>query len=193
VVRLKGGDPLIFGRASEEMAALHEAGLEVVVVNGITSGLAAAASGGFSWTDRRCQAHGVLLVTGQCRAGAPGPDWSAIGQLAAGGTTVVIYMGISRCADITAQLRTHLPAHWPAAVVQHASGSGERLLQTTLADLPVLAAHGAIQSPSIIVLGPVVAGVLNAALRGAAPSSVAMDASGACPEHPSWPLLEQSM
>jgi siroheme synthase len=78
-------------------------------------------------------------------------------------------------------------------VVQQVSGSGERLLQTTLADLPVLAAQGAIQSPSIIVLGPVVEGALSAALRGAAPSSVAMDASGACPEHPSWPLLEQSM
>jgi uroporphyrin-III C-methyltransferase len=122
-----------------------------------------------------------------------GPDGPAIGQLVAGGTTVVIYMGISRCADITSQLMTQLPSHWPAAVVQHASGSAERLLQTTLAELPALVAQGAIQSPSVIVLGPVVQSALNAALQGAAPTSVAMDASAAAPEHPSWPLLEQSM
>lgn len=162
VVRLKGGDPLIFGRAAEEMAALEAAGLQVVIVNGISSGLAAAAAAGFSLTDRRHNAHGVLLVTGQCRAGAPGPDWAAIGRLAAGGTTVVIYMGISRCEDITTQLRAHLPADWPAAVVQHASGLKQRLLPCSLAQLPMLVADGAIQSPSIIVLGPVVLDALHA-------------------------------
>ncbi len=167
VVRLKGGDPLIFGRASEEIAALHAAGLEVIVVNGISSGLAAAAAAGFSLTDRRCQAHGVLLVTGQCRAGAPGPDWATIGQLAAAGITVVIYMGISRCADITAQLRSHLPPHWPAAVVQHASGKDQRWLHCSLEQLPALAGEGVIQSPSIIVLGPVVLDAVQAVMADA--------------------------
>ena len=63
VVRLKGGDPLVFGRAGEEIAALRAAGLEVEIVNGITSGLAAAGSAGIGWTDRRAGAQGVLLVT----------------------------------------------------------------------------------------------------------------------------------
>jgi uroporphyrin-III C-methyltransferase len=88
VVRLKGGDPLVFGRASEAISALREAGLAADVVNGITPGLAAVNSLGASWTDRRAGAQGVLLVTGHARPGSDGPDWPAIARVAASGVTL---------------------------------------------------------------------------------------------------------
>ena len=84
VVRLKGGDPLIFGRGGEEIEALRAAGVEVAVVNGITSGLGAAAALGIGWTDRRVDAQGVLLVTGHTRHDCDGQDRDAIGRVAAG-------------------------------------------------------------------------------------------------------------
>ena len=88
MVRLKGGDPLVFGRAGEEMAALREAGVPVQVVNGITSGLAAVNALGTGWTDRRAGAQGVLLVTGHPQPGSAGPDWEAIASVAASGVTL---------------------------------------------------------------------------------------------------------
>ncbi|MDE2456047.1 MAG: uroporphyrinogen-III C-methyltransferase, partial [Burkholderiales bacterium] len=95
VVRLKGGDPLVFGRAGEEMAALAAAGIGFEVVNGITSGLAAASALGACWTDRRCGAAGVMLVTGHSQPGSAGPDWDALAAAAAAGVTLVIYMGVA--------------------------------------------------------------------------------------------------
>lgn len=163
VVRLKGGDPLVFGRAAEEMAALRAAGLEVIVVNGITSGLCAAAALGVSWTDRRCAAHGVLLVTGQCRPGVPGPDWAAIGRLAAGGTTVAIYMGLSRCAGLVSELRRSLPADWPAGIVERAGTDEQRLHASSLGELPESVARLRIRSPAVIFIGPVLNSVLQQA------------------------------
>ena len=76
VVRLKGGDPLVFGRAGEEIEALRAAGIPVEVVNGITSGLSAVNALGTGWTDRRHGAQGVLLVTGHTQPGGTAPDWT---------------------------------------------------------------------------------------------------------------------
>ncbi len=155
VVRLKGGDPLVFGRAGEEIAALRAAGLEAVVVNGITSGLGAAASLGIGWTDRRVDARGVLLVTGHTREDSDGQDWEAIGRAAAAGVTLVVYMGISQIRAIVERLLRVLPADLPAAVVQHVGSERERSARATLGGLvDVVAAHG-FGSPAILLIGRV--------------------------------------
>jgi uroporphyrin-III C-methyltransferase len=154
VVRLKGGDPLVFGRAGEEIAALREAGLVVQVVNGITSGLAAVNALGTGWTDRRC-AQGVMLVTGHAQPGHPGPDWAAIGAAAATGLTLVVYMGVGEAPRIVERLLGELPASCPAAVVQHASSARQRCALTTLARLPALLASEGFGSPAVLVIGQV--------------------------------------
>jgi uroporphyrin-III C-methyltransferase len=156
VVRLKGGDPLVFGRAGEEIAALRAAGLEVAVVNGITSGLGAAAALGIGWTDRRVDAQGVLLVTGHTGRGCKGQDWEAVARVAASGVTLVIYMGISQVDAIAGRLRDRLPGDLPVAVVQHASTARERSACTTLDGLAALVAAEGIGSPAILVVGRVV-------------------------------------
>ena len=155
VVRLKGGDPLIFGRAGEEIEALRTAGLEVEIVNGITAGLAAAAALGIGWTDRRVDSQATLLVTGHARPGSPGPDWSAIAALAASGVTLVIYMGVSNIDRIVGRLLCTLPASLPAAVVQHASSGGERRLVSTLGDLVDDVAADGLGSPAVLIIGRV--------------------------------------
>lgn len=163
VVRLKGGDPLVFGRAGEEIAALHDAGLEVEVVNGITSGLSAAASLGIGWTDRRFDAQGVLLVTGHTRHNCDGQDWDTVARVAAGGVTLVIYMGIAQIEAIVVRLLRVLPADLPVAVVQHASTDRERMARSTLAGLlDTVAAHG-IGSPAVLIIGRVTAATYDAA------------------------------
>src|SRR5574343_1102465 len=93
VLRLKGGDPFVFGRGGEEVDALREAGLEVEVVSGLTSGIAGPAAAGIPVTDRR-HSPGVILVTGHAGEGCAEPDWAA---LARSGLTLVIYMGVARC------------------------------------------------------------------------------------------------
>ncbi len=164
VVRLKGGDPLIFGRAGEEIAALRGAGLDVEVVNGITAGLGAAATLGVGWTDRRAGAQATLLVTGHAQPGSAGPDWAALGATAASGVTLVIYMGVSHIERIVQGLREILPASVPAAIVQHASTGAERRLLSTLGCLVAdVAAHG-FGSPAVLIIGD----VLREAEAGAA-------------------------
>ena len=155
VVRLKGGDPLVFGRAGEEIAALRAAGLEAVVVNGITSGLGAAATLGIGWTDRRVGSAGVLLVTGHTREESEGQDWDAIGRVAATGVTLVVYMGIAQIRSIVERLLRVLPAELPAAVVQHVGSERERSARATLGGLvDVVASHG-FGSPAILLIGRV--------------------------------------
>lgn len=155
VVRLKSGDPLVFGRAGEEIAALRAAGLEAVVVNGITSGLGAAATLGIGWTDRRVGSAGVLLVTGHTREESEGQDWDAIGRVAATGVTLVVYMGIAQIRSIVERLLQVLPAELPAAVVQHVGSERERSARATLGGLvDVVASHG-FGSPAILLIGRV--------------------------------------
>lgn len=168
VVRLKGGDPLVFGRAGEELAALRAAGVPVEVVNGITSGLAAVNALGTGWTDRQAGAQGVLLVTGHPQPGSPGPDWDAIAAVAASGITLVVYMGVQRAPEIVAALRRHLPASLPAAAVQHASTARERSTLATLGTLQSAMAHADIGSPAVLVIGRVLAARQAAALAAQA-------------------------
>jgi uroporphyrin-III C-methyltransferase len=163
VVRLKGGDPLIFGRAGEEREALEAAGIECEVVNGVSAALAAAAALRIPLT-HRALCHGAIFVTGH----GEGPDWNA---LAATGLPLVIYMGVARCAQIRERLlAAGMAAQTPAAAVAHASLPQERSVATTLARMPEDLAAAGIDSPAVIVIGEV---ARNAAGNRAAPAAQA--------------------
>ena len=152
VVRVKGGDALLFGRAGEEIGFLQRSGIEVDIVNGISSGFAAAAALGVSLTHRD-HCRGVTFVTAHAQDHSE-PDWSA---LAATGTTLVIYMGMDRLESLGAALLRQLPAHTPAAVVQAASQPGEARLLTTLERLTADARAAGIGSPGVIMVGAALA------------------------------------
>ncbi len=158
VVRLKGGDPFVFGRGGEEAAHLRAQGVEVEIVNGITSGLAAATAIGVPLTHRE-HAHGVMLVTGHPRADAAQPlHWPTLAAAAAQGITLVIYMGVSSIEALQSGLLQALEATTPAAVIQHASLPTQRQIACTLGDLPQAIARAGLGSPAIIVVGDVVRG-----------------------------------
>jgi uroporphyrin-III C-methyltransferase len=150
VVRVKGGDALLFGRAGEEIAYLEGHGIEVRLVNGISSGFAAASALGASLTHRD-HCNGVTFVTAHTRCDGE-PDW---GALAATGTTLVIYMGMTRLDAICRGLLASLPAATPAAVVQAASCEGERQLLTTLGELARSAHAQGFGSPAVVIVGEV--------------------------------------
>lgn len=161
VVRLKGGDPLLFGRGGEEWAALHAAGIAVEVINGISAGMAAATQIGVPLTHRD-HASGVAFVTGHSADGRE-PAWEA---LAKAGLTLVIYMGVARAADIRARLVAGgMRGSMPVAVVRDASLPSSQALRTTLAGLPEAIAAARLGSPAIIVIGAVVDLALTLALE----------------------------
>ncbi|WP_354674084.1 uroporphyrinogen-III C-methyltransferase [Cupriavidus alkaliphilus] len=158
VARVKGGDPLLFGRGGEEAAFLRGHGLQVEIVNGISSGMAAAQALGIALT-HRAHCHGVTFVTGHTSAHGS-PDWHA---LARGGTTLVIYMGMSRIAAIRdGLLAAGMAAGTPAAVVMHAGSEHARSWTGSLGTLAQALAAG-LASPAVIVVGAVV-GDANALL-----------------------------
>jgi len=158
VVRLKGGDPFIFGRGGEEVEHLRQEGIDVEVVNGITSGLAGMSSLGAPLTHRE-HAHGVVFVTGHAKPGDSGTDWPLLAHTARQTKlTLVIYMGVSSLDTIRQGLLQGLPATTPVAIVQHASLPVQRQALTTLGDLADTMAREGLQSPSIIVVGDVVQG-----------------------------------
>jgi uroporphyrin-III C-methyltransferase len=153
VVRLKGGDPYLFGRGGEERAHLRAQGIEVDVVPGISSGLAAPAGIGVPLTHRDWS-QGAIFVTGHGKDAASEPNWAALAQSR---LTLVVYMGVARCAAIQAGLLAGGAAPGtPVAVVQSASRAGQRQLLTTLGELPDTLRNSGLQSPSIIVIGDVV-------------------------------------
>jgi uroporphyrin-III C-methyltransferase len=157
VVRLKGGDPFIFGRGGEEAEHLRDAGIDVRVVNGISSGLAATTALGVPWTHRQ-HAHGVMLVTGHPGESNTTLDWPTLAAAAAQGLTLVIYMGVQRLEQIRSGLMTALPPTTPAALVQHVSTTQQRELVTTLERLVEDAAVAAIASPAVLIVGDVLRG-----------------------------------
>ncbi|WP_396428758.1 uroporphyrinogen-III C-methyltransferase [Limnohabitans sp.] len=158
VVRLKGGDPFIFGRGGEEVEHLRTAGIDVEVVNGITSGLAGMSSLGAPLTHRE-HAHGVVFVTGHAKPGDTGTDWAQLAATARQAKlTLVIYMGVSSLEHIGQGLLCNLPAQTPVAVVQNASLPTQRQALTTLGELVHTAQREQLESPSIIVVGDVVQG-----------------------------------
>jgi uroporphyrin-III C-methyltransferase len=163
VVRLKGGDPFIFGRGGEEVEHLREAGVHVEVINGITSGLAAATSLGVPLTHRD-HAQGVIFITGHAQKGAEAPDWKALAAAAGQARlTLVIYMGMRSAERIQQDLLAGLPPETPVAIVQHASSPQQRHAVSTLGELAATIAREGLASPSVIVVGDVVRAVALAA------------------------------
>ncbi|MBD3894082.1 uroporphyrinogen-III C-methyltransferase [Hydrogenophaga sp.] len=163
VVRLKGGDPFIFGRGGEEVEHLREQGIEVQVINGITAGLAGLTSLGAPLTHRE-HAHGVVFITGHAKPGitheSRGTDWKALAATARDARlTLVIYMGVSSAAAIQAELLTGLPASTPLAIIENASLPQQRHALCTLGELTATLAREGLGSPSVIVVGDVVRGV----------------------------------
>ena len=153
VVRLKGGDPFIFGRGGEEREHLMAEGIEVEVVNGISSGLAAPASIGIPLTHRDWT-QGAIFVTGHGKNEASTPDWATLAKL---DMTLVIYMGIARCAEIQqALLAGGKSASTPVAVIHAATSNAQAQLISTLGELPEALRASGIGSPGIIVIGDVV-------------------------------------
>jgi uroporphyrin-III C-methyltransferase len=159
VVRLKGGDPFIFGRGGEEVEHLREAGIEIEVVNGITAGLAAVTSLGVPLT-HRAHAHGVVFVTGHAHPDGEAVDWRSLAAAARDARlTLVIYMGVSGAARIEEELLTGLPASTPAVIVQNATRPDQREAVTILGDLQSTIAREGLGSPAVIVVGDVVRGI----------------------------------
>lgn len=162
VVRLKGGDPFIFGRGGEEAAALDAAGIPYEVVPGITAATAAAEYAGFSFTHRDA-ASAVAFITGHEDPGRQESrlDYNALVRFPG---TLVFYMGLGRLSDICRQLLDHgAVPETPAAVISHASLATQRTVSGTLKTLPEIVNAAGIRPPSLIVVGDCVA------LRGTRP------------------------
>ncbi len=158
VVRLKGGDPFVFGRGGEEMLACRAAGVDCEIVPGISAALAASASVGAPLTHRG-MAQAVTFVTGHAagEGGEPDLDWSA---LAKANHTVAIYMGLSTSPLIAARLiEAGRAASTPVALIENASLPTERRLTATLASLPDVAAD--LTGPAILIIGEVAALALS--------------------------------
>src|SRR5262245_7620735 len=159
VVRLKGGDPMLFGRAQEEIDALHAAGIRHEIVPGVTAALAAAADLGVSLT-RRGLSRNVAFATPRVGEGHAASDWAAP---LASADTGAIYMGAGEAASLAAMLIARgKPASLPVVAVENASLPGSRRWVTTLGDLPALADE-AFNGPVMLLFGEVFATALAAA------------------------------
>ena len=154
VVRLKGGDPFIFGRGGEEMQELAAQGIDFEVVPGVTAACGVASFAGIPLTHRD-HAQVALFVTGHLKDGSTVElDWQA---LVRPGQTVVIYMGLNALPDICRELIAHgAPPERPVAVVQHGTLATQKVLTGTLADLPQKVATAGLSSPSLVIVGDVV-------------------------------------
>ena len=173
VVRLKGGDPFIFGRGGEEIEALQAAGIEVTVINGITSGLAAMTSLNVPLTHRE-HAHGVVFVTGHAKPGDAGTDWALLATTAARAKlTLVIYMGVTGSQQIQNELLLGLPDSTPVAIIQNASLPTQRHAVATLGTLRATIEQEGMQSPSVIVVGDVLQGLTAVSTTAASPQKQA--------------------
>lgn len=154
VVRLKGGDPFLFGRGGEEAEALVAAGIAYEVVPGVTAALAAAACAGMPLT-HRAVASAVAFVTGHEQPEKlAGLDWQALASFPG---TLVVYMGLARIGEITARLIAHgKPADTPTAVVSHASTGAQRTTTATLSTIAAAVCADGLTAPAVTIIGPVV-------------------------------------
>lgn len=174
VVRLKGGDPYIFGRGGEEAEALVAEGIPFEVVPGVTAAAGAAAYAGIPLTHRD-HAQSCFLVTGHLKDESCDLDWPT---LARSGQTLVIYMGLTSLPEIARQLIAHgMPAGTPAACVRRATLPDQQVVTATLEDLPARVAVAAIKPPALLIIGGVVS--LHDVLRnngGPAPAKTTVSA-----------------
>jgi len=151
VIRLKGGDPFIFGRGGEEVEACRAAGVPVEIVPGISAAIGAAAQAQLPLTHRDA-ASAVTFVAGQCK-GLSEQDWSG---LAGHGRTLVIYMGVATAADIADKLIADgVSPAMPVAVIENGTRADARILRTLLTDLGDMVARETVKSPALIVVGDV--------------------------------------
>jgi uroporphyrin-III C-methyltransferase/precorrin-2 dehydrogenase/sirohydrochlorin ferrochelatase len=172
VVRLKGGDPFIFGRGGEEIEALQLHGVRFEVVPGITAASGMSCYAGIPLTHRD-YAHTCVLATGHLQDEGVDLDWKALARPA---QTVVVYMGMAALGEICRQLVRHgLPAATPAAVVQQATTAEQRVVSGSLETLPHLARAAGMKAPALIVIGEVVK--LRRKLEWFAPREVAIPRS----------------
>lgn len=152
MVRLKGGDPFIFGRGGEEMAALEAAGIPFEIVPGVTTASAVGAYTGVPLT-HRAHACTLVLTTGHLKEGSLDLDWDV---LARERQTLVVYMGLAALPKVCAQLMAHgLPATTPGLVVQSATTRGQRSVAAPISELAEKVAAADLQSPALIVIGAV--------------------------------------
>ncbi|MDY7099509.1 MAG: uroporphyrinogen-III C-methyltransferase, partial [Pseudomonadota bacterium] len=153
VVRLKGGDPFIFGRGGEEVEALREAGIEAQVVPGISSALGCAASAGLPLTHRD-HAQSLTFVTGHAKAGGvPDLDWNALARPA---QTVVVFMGVGTAPTISEKLiSAGRAASTPVAVIENGTRENEIKVFGTLAELPAMIERAGIKGPALLIIGEV--------------------------------------
>jgi uroporphyrin-III C-methyltransferase/precorrin-2 dehydrogenase/sirohydrochlorin ferrochelatase len=154
VVRLKGGDPMVFGRGGEELAFLRAHGVPVDVVPGISAALGCAAAAAIPLTHRDL-AHSLILVSGTPAEGAPEPDWTA---LARPGQTVAIYMGVRAAARIAEKLiAAGCRAATPVAVIENGTRPEQRVITGRLDKLGALMTQHSIRNPALLVIGEVAA------------------------------------
>lgn len=152
VVRLKGGDPFVFGRGGEEMLALRAANIPYEIIPGMTSGIGACASMEVPVTHRGYN-HGVTLVTGHTQDGSPLP-WKALVE---SNTTLVIYMGMQHLAEISrALIEAGMSANMPCMVVENGTRENQRAAISSIQAMPYQAHQQGLKSPAIIVVGEVV-------------------------------------
>jgi uroporphyrin-III C-methyltransferase len=150
VIRLKGGDPLIFGRAGEEIEALRNAGVEFEVVPGVTAALGAATAAGISLTDRRAASQ-VVIATFSRGPQATALNWAAM----TADTTLVLYMPGAEYADVAQSLRdAGLPEDFPCVIVSNATTSRQQICHTTVA---ALAQEQRLPAPALLIVGRVAA------------------------------------
>ena len=153
VVRLKGGDPFVFGRGGEEMEAAQAAGVRVEIVPGVSAANGAAAAAGIALTHRDASSI-VSFVAGQCK-GLAEQDWAG---LAGKGRTLVIYMGIKTAPQIAEKLMADgLAPDMPVAVIENGARPDMRVLRSPLAGLPDMVERERVVSPALIVIGEVTA------------------------------------
>ncbi|GAA3565270.1 uroporphyrinogen-III C-methyltransferase [Microlunatus spumicola] len=177
VVRLKGGDPFVFGRGGEEWQACVEAGLPVEVIPGVSSALSGPALAGVPLTHRTLT-QGFTVVSGHLPPGDPGStlDW---GALARSGTTLVVLMGIATLPAITAELVAQgMTATTPAVTVMEAGLPGQRSVTGTVADIARLGEEAAVRAPAVTVIGQVAGLSLQSPAAPAPPPRDASSASG---------------
>jgi uroporphyrin-III C-methyltransferase len=150
IVRLKGGDPFVFGRGGEEALALTRAGLDFEVVPGVSSVIAAPAAAGIPVTHRGVSAS-FTVVTGHRQRGEPAVNWQALAHV---GGTIVVLMGVAQRATIAEALMDGgMPADTPVAAIRHATSSQQHVVRCALSEL----ADAAVESPATIVIGAVAA------------------------------------